>query len=55
METVTITKAEYDQLRRRDCLMTAYEDAGVDNWSGQEFVYDTYRELLEEAGLSDDD
>lgn len=35
---ITITQSEYDRLVRRDERYAALEAAGVDNWSGMEFV-----------------
>ena len=33
-----ITQEEYDSLRRDSRLLMALEAAGVDNWSGYEYV-----------------
>ncbi len=33
-ELVTISKREYDNLKKRDRELSALEQAGVDNWSG---------------------
>ena len=41
---ITIKKEVYDKLLERDLLLTALENAGVDNWSG----YGEAHELLEQ-------
>jgi len=35
-ETVTITKEEYEELKKRSNWLTCLEHAGVDNWVGWE-------------------
>ena len=40
--TVTITKAEYEQLKRDSEWLGCLEAAGVDNWDG----YDEAREMM---------
>ena len=37
-ETVTISKAEYDDLLQSQAMLNALENAGVDNWSGYSFA-----------------
>ena len=43
-ETVTISKKEYDNLKKRDEFLSALEAAGVDNWDGIEYA----QELMED-------
>lgn len=45
-ETITVSKAEFDRLVKRDAWLGALEAAGVDNWPG----YSEAREYLEEEG-----
>lgn len=33
-DTVTITKKEYDHLQKAADILSALENAGVDNWDG---------------------
>lgn len=42
MEMILIPKHEYDELKKREKLLQALENAGVDNWEG----YDMARESL---------
>jgi hypothetical protein len=44
METVTISKTEYESLVEDRNWLNALEDAGVDNWEGIDYA----RELLGE-------
>ena len=37
-ETITISREEYDELKRRDWFLGALQAAGVDNWEGYEEV-----------------
>lgn len=39
-ETVTISKQEYDKLKKRDEFLSALEAAGVDNWDGIEYAHE---------------
>ena len=43
-ETVTISKAAYDELLEAQEWLSMLEAAGVDNWEG----YDVAREMLED-------
>lgn len=40
METVTITKTEYAQLKEDQEWLRALEAAGVDNWEGYQYAQD---------------
>lgn len=42
--TVTITRDEYDRLRRDYAWLQCLEAAGVDNWQGIEFAQEMWRE-----------
>jgi len=46
-ESITITKKEYSDLKRKALWLHCLEDAGVDNWSGIDFAYDLKDELNE--------
>ena len=46
-ETVTITKAEYDQLCKDAELLSYLEAAGVDNWEGFDEAIQMRREAEE--------
>ena len=37
-EMVTITKTEYERLRKRDNFLECLEVAGVDNWNGYDYA-----------------
>ena len=50
METVTITKKEYESLLEDQNWLNALENAGVDNWQGIDFA----RELLGEQEDDED-
>jgi hypothetical protein len=54
-ETVTITKSEYEQLIRRECLISALEAVGVDNWQGWGEHREIEDELLKGHGLTQDE
>jgi len=43
MNTITITKEEYEELHRRERKLIALENAGVDNWEGYEIAMEEYR------------
>lgn len=68
METVTISKAEYQSLVRDSSVLNALEAMGVDNWQGygdamayleeEEFNKENdeyYDEIDEEEGREDED
>lgn len=46
-ETVTIPRAEYEDLLQSSEWLACLENAGVDNWGGISFAH----ELAEEEGL----
>lgn len=41
---MTIPFEEYQRLLKRDEMLLALEDAGVDNWAGREYALDSLRE-----------
>ena len=43
-EQITISKAEYNELVKRELWLTYLEGAGVDNWNGLEFARDQWLE-----------
>jgi len=47
-ETITITKAEYDNLKEDRDWLRCLEAAGVDNWEG----YDQAIDIREQRGAS---
>jgi len=47
-ETVTITKAEYEELVKNSNFLEALRCAGVDNWSGYGEAFDILNEWDEE-------
>ncbi len=47
--TVTITKAEYDQLKSDQAFLGCLQDAGVDNWEWYGEVSRTWHEQFSEA------
>ena len=51
METVTISKTEYESLVEDRNWLNALENAGVDNWEGIDFA----RELLGEQEEEDEE
>ena len=44
VETITITKKEYDRLVERDEFLSRLEGAGVDNWEGYSYAFDEEEE-----------
>lgn len=46
METVTISKSDYDELVKSQDILDALNNTGVDNWSG----YDVAMESMENLG-----
>ena len=44
VETVIITKKEYDSLKEDRDWRTCVENAGVDNWSGYEYAMEEFWE-----------
>lgn len=44
-EKITISKKEYDDLIDAQLLLTALENAGVDNWDGYCDAQELYREF----------
>jgi hypothetical protein len=37
-EMITITKKEYDRLKKRSLKLQALDNAGVDNWDGYSYA-----------------
>lgn len=50
-EQITISKAEYDDLVKRDIWLTYLESAGVDNWQGMDYA----REMWRDDGHNEDE
>jgi len=48
IETITIPKADYDELIDCQTWVLALEDAGVDNWGGFDQAREIYQQLKEE-------
>jgi len=46
-ETVTISKKEYDRLRKAELKLEALEENGVDNWTWYDDAMATYQAKLE--------
>ena len=44
METVTITKEEYERLLKEEQYLSALRFAGVDNWQGIDCAHELLRE-----------
>jgi len=42
METVTISKKEYEELLDDSRLLNCLRNAGVDNWDGWDFAIEAY-------------
>jgi len=51
METVTISKGEYEDLLRCYYWSIALEDVGLDNWGGIDYAQKFYVELCEKNDL----
>ena len=43
METITISKDEYEQLQDDSKFLRCLEAAGVDNWDGYDFALEAYQ------------
>jgi hypothetical protein len=43
-ETVTISKKEYESLKDAARWLQCLENAGVDNWEGNDYAYELWRE-----------
>jgi len=56
-ETVTISKAEYDQLKRDQFWARCLDSAGVDNWDGNEIAMKRFRKKYPDGDedLEDED
>ncbi len=46
-ETVTISRAEYEDLLDESALLNCLRNAGVDNWDGWEYALEEYQEYLQ--------
>ena len=55
MATVTISKKEYDNLRKSSFELQALNSAGVDNWEWYGEHFEEYNRLLKEAGYEVDE
>lgn len=47
-ETVTISKAEYEQLLKDADFLACLEACGVDNWGGYSDAYEMHEEGVDE-------
>lgn len=47
METVTITRSEYEELIINQDMLSALREAGVDNWEGYNYAIDIYNSIEE--------
>jgi len=55
METITIPKAEYEELIRDQEFLRNLEAAGVDNWEGYHFGYgDSDEFIYDELDMSEE-
>lgn len=45
METVTITRKEYESLKEDAMFLEALQSAGVDNWGGYDYAIDIWDEM----------
>jgi len=52
-EIRALSDDELVDLLKQSLYAEALEQAGVDNWEGDEFARDSYREKLEAAGIED--
>ena len=41
-DTVTISRAEYEDLLDESALLTCLRNAGVDNWDGWDYALEAY-------------
>ena len=48
LDTVTITREEYQDLLDDSRMLRALEDAGVDNWSGCDYARELYYDRQED-------
>lgn len=44
MDTVELTKKEYDELVHDQTFLNCLQNAGVDNWDGYDFAVEAYQE-----------
>jgi hypothetical protein len=55
LDTVTISKAEYDELVKDQTFLKCLMGAGVDNWEGYDFAIETYQEDYPDEDYPDED
>lgn len=48
IETVTISKREYEELEKDCLLLNALRSVGVDNWDGYDIALEQYNEWRKE-------
>lgn len=48
INTVTISKTEYDELKEKELILRALVNCGVDNWEGYDDAMD-YLEVLKDS------
>ncbi len=49
INTVTISKEEYDELLNNAMFLNALESCGVDNWDYYDMAREMYREMLKDS------
>lgn len=47
-ETVTITKTEYENLKKDSCKLACLDNYGVDNWCGYSDAMEEYSNYYED-------
>ena len=52
-EMITITRKEYEQLKKDSEWLICLEASGVDNWSGFDFAAERYHDLQKEKTKKD--
>ena len=55
VETVTISKKEYEALIKQVNWLSCLENAGVDNWDGIDYAYEIFRDEYPEYHKEDED
>ncbi len=46
-DTITITRVEYEALKRDSSMLSALEAAGVDNWDGYDNAIQIWKENMQ--------
>lgn len=50
MDTVTISKEDYEEMLNEIVWLRCLDEAGVDNWEGYSYASDLYREASKDNG-----